>query len=168
MWSFLKLYFLPWFCHFPFFVVDNRFVRHWEGLITRTGGQGNIGKREREKWGWHSGVWLGSYMKDNASDWDKESWRGSQLQVTCMKGFGSVHLKNIQVHLPVGQSVYFLMSEMIYSDMRDSLIQLVIIEMSIPWFRKCASGTISTPNCYYITPSNIGTPGYDLFETHFK
>ena len=49
-----------------------------------------------------------------------------------MKGFGSVHLKNIQVHLPVGQSVYFLMSEMIYSDMRDSLIQLVIIEMSIP------------------------------------
>ena len=32
-----------------------------------------------------------------------------------MKMFGNVHLKNIPAHLPAGQSVYFLMSELIYS-----------------------------------------------------
>lgn len=47
-----------------------------------------------------------------------------------MKGIGIVHLKNIQAHLPAGQSVYFLMSELIYSA-GTSLIQLVITEISI-------------------------------------
>lgn len=47
-----------------------------------------------------------------------------------MKGLVFVHLKNIQEHLPAGQSVDFLMSELIYSA-GTSLIQLVIAETSI-------------------------------------
>lgn len=84
-----------------------------------------------------------------------ESQGRIQLQGMFMKGCDMVHLKNIQVHLPAGPSVYILMSELIYSA-GTSLIQLVITKISISRFRKCASGAISAS--YYTTPRNAGAP----------
>lgn len=54
--SFLKLYFFPQFCYFSLFAVENTFVRHWEHLFIRRGGQWNAGESKRD-WGWQSGVW---------------------------------------------------------------------------------------------------------------
>lgn len=122
-------------------------------------------KREREI-RWHTGVWLGSLWINGKLNigWTMISWGRSQLQALSMKWY-IILLENIQVYLPVGASVFFLVSDLIYSA-GTSLLQLMITKISISWFRKCASGDISASNCYYTTASNADTQGlWPLWNT---